>query len=148
MSEVKNASKSQRVHNVSESRSTLEGNLPDSRSTLEDKGMAFTGYGSSWESHNDQRSGGACKDDTRSSGRNGVPSMFGGNSACKRSYDAGETGRAASSTVLDRLYRRNSRLRARRTPLSVSVLGEIHNSDESHLLLPTDHMRFTIRVMI
>jgi hypothetical protein len=106
--------------------------------TLEDKRMAFTGYGSGWESHNDQRSGGACKDDTRSSGRNGVPSMFEGNSACKRSYGAGETCRAASLTVLDRLYRRNSRLRARRTPLNVSVLGEIHTLDELHLQLPTD----------
>ena len=108
-SEVKSASKFQRIQNVSESRSSLEGNMPDSRSTLEDAGMAFTGYGSGWESHNDQRSGGACKDDTRSSGRNGVPSMFEGNSACKRSYDAGETRRAASSTDPDDAHLRVSR---------------------------------------
>ena len=113
--------------------------------TLEDKRMAFTGYGSGWESHNDQHSGGACKDDARSSGRNGVPSMLGGNSACKRSYDAGETRRAASSTDPDEAHLRVSRrLRTRRTPLNVSVLGEIHNLEEFHLLLPTDGVKIHI----
>ena len=138
MSEIKSDSRSQRVH-ASESQST---HLEDSADKAE-RGMASTGDLSSWESHKYQCSGGgACKDETRSSGRNGVPSMFGGHSACKRSYGAGETGRAASSTVLNNeTSERNSRsLRNRRTLLNVSVLGEIHNLEEYHLQLPTDRM--------
>jgi len=126
-SEIKSASRLQRVQDVRVSRSNNE--------SL----MASTGEESSGQSHIiNPCSGDACKDVARASGQYGGLAMFGVDSpACKRSYGVGETG-AAPLTVPDLLHRRSSGRLKPRKPLNVSVLGEIHNVEEFYSLPQTE----------
>ena len=106
-------------------------------SSEKEREVAYTGEERSGQSHGSPCSEDACKDDTRSSGQNGGPVMFREDLACKRSYGVGETG-AIPLTVPDVSYRRSLGRFKPRKPLNVSVLGEIHNLEDSYLLPITE----------